>query len=403
MRATVWWRAGRRSILSLVALATSLAASPAAGEMVVTFDSPSPFDPVRGEVEIAAAVGGAEAVERVVFSVDGMAVGERVRPPYRLTVDVGPDNAEHTFVVVAYGVAGGRATASRTTPRLRIDEEISVSLQQFYVTVSRAGGRVLDLAAGEFELLEDGRPRELVTFARGDVPFTAVVLVDASVSMAGEKLAAALEGARSFFDGMRPLDEGRLVAFSDRTLHATPFTSFPEVLSAGLDRVRARGGTTLNDQLYLALRMLEARQGRRVVLLLSDGVDSHSVLSMADALALVRRSQALVYWLRLPYAGGAAAGDTPVLTTAWRSSADYRSELRLLRRAVADSGGRTRTLASTEGIPEAFAEILAELRDQYVLGFYPDDPRHDGSWRRVRIAVRRPGLEVRARDGYLDD
>ncbi len=180
------------------------------------------------------------------------------KPPYRLRLDLGDDVAEHRIQVIAYGVSGATGTTELVTPPLRVDDEVSVNLQQLYVTVSRRGERVLDLAREEFQIFDENRRQDLVTFARGDIPLTALVLLDASTSMTGRNLQAALSGAEAFFTGMRPLDEGRLLVFSDRILHTTPFTTFPEVLTAGLGRVEADGGTAINDHLYLALKQLEA-------------------------------------------------------------------------------------------------------------------------------------------------
>ncbi len=369
-------------------------------QISVTLDSPDPFRAIWGEVVVEAVVRSPEEIVRVAFYVDGIVVGELEAPPYRLRVAIGDDVGAHRFEVVAYGASGATGSAALTTPPLRVDEELRVSLQQLYVTVTdRSGARVLDLGVEDFDVLDGRNRQEVVTFARGDIPFTAMVLVDASISMAGEKLRSALLGAKAFFAGMRALDEGRLLVFSDRILHTTPFTTFPEVLSAGLGNVRTRGGTALNDHLYLALKELEERQGRRVVLLLSDGVDSHSVLETADVLRVARRSQALVYWLRLPYGRGELAPD---LSTPWRDVRGYRREREILERTVAESGGRIRILSSIEEISPAFTGILEELRDQYVLGYYPSVARHDKSWRQVRVRLRRPRLGIRCREGYFD-
>ena len=280
---------------------------------------------------------------------------------------------------------------------------MTINLQQLYVTVTREGSRVTGLTQDRFTVTDQGRRQDLVTFARGDIPFTAAVLLDSSTSMAGDKLRAALAGAKAFFDHMSPLDEGRLIVFSDRILHSSPFTSYPEVLSAGLGGVRAAGGTALSDHLYLALKQLQERQGRRVVILLSDGVDSHSVLSMADALAQARRSQALIYWLRLPYGSGTAnASGLPSLSSAWRGSADYDREFALLSQTVLESGGRITELAAMSEIGPAFEEIRQELREQYVLGYYPTAKRRDGSWRKVQVRLNDGSLDVRVRNGYND-
>ncbi|MCB1056962.1 MAG: VWA domain-containing protein, partial [Acidobacteria bacterium] len=336
-------------------------AARAQNEISVTLDRPNAFEPAFGKVQVEAVVVAQQPIERVVFYVDGLVVGETQGPPHEVSVDLGEDVDSHDFFVVAYGADGSTGSSTLTTPGMRIDEKISIRLQQLYVTVTgQDGERVLDLQPDRFRILEAGEPQERVTFARGDIPFTAVVMLDSSASMAGEKLRAALSGARAFFEGMKTLDEGKLVVFSDRVLHRTPFTTFPEVLTAGLDRVRASGGTALNDHLYLSLKQLEQRQGRRVVILLSDGIDSHSVLSASAVAAVARRSQALVYWLRLPYRPGAPAGSPPSLTTSWRSSAEYAREYESLGRTVEESGGRILDLDSVDGVGAAFREILEE-------------------------------------------
>ena len=389
----------------LVTLLSILLVTGAAAEetIFVSLDRPDPFQPAFGKVEIQAVVSANEDIERVVFYVDGLVMEELEEPPWQVTVDLGEDTGQHRFEAMAYGVSGAIGSGGVTTPGIRVDEEVRIQLQQFYVTVARDGERVLDLGSDDFLIFDEKRRQELVTFARGDIPFTAMVLVDSSTSMQGQKLRAALRGAEAFFSGMRELDEGKLLVFSDRILHSTPFTTFSSVLSAGLGRVQAGGGTALNDHLYLALKQLEQRQGRRVVLILSDGVDSHSVLNMADVQAMARRSQALIYWLRLPYGRAAAENrDLPNLTTSWRDTETYHQEFEALKRTVLESGGRIRLLESLDEISEAFEEIGAELREQYVLGYYPSVVRHDGSWHEVTVRVNGENLVVRSRDGYLD-
>lgn len=369
----------------------------------VFLDRPDPFRPTFGEVEMEATVVAEVPIERVAFYVDGVVMGERTEPPWTLTVNVGVENREHRFEVVVYAEGGLTATASSSTPAIRVDERVDITLQQLYVTVTDrdTGERVLTLQPDDFEIFDEGRVQDRVTFARGDIPFTSMVLLDSSVSMEGVKLRAAVQGASAFFRGMQGLDEGKLLVFSDRVLHTTPFTTVPEVLTAGLPGIHARGGTAVADHLYLALQQIEARQGRRVVVLLSDGVDSHSVLRMARILERARHSQALIYWLQLPYTEG-SEGELPSLRGAWRTAEEYRREFETLRRVVEESAGRIQILGSVADIEPAFREILRELREQYVLGYYPSHARRDGTFRRVRVKVDRSGTDVRCQSGYLD-
>lgn len=370
----------------------------------VFLDRPDGLEPVFGEVTVEAAVLSEVPIERVVFYLDGIVMGQLTEPPYEMKMNVGQANEVHRFEVLAYGADGTTGAGSVSTPAVQVDEEVKVNLQQLYVTVTENGRRVQNLQADDFRILDEGQRQDMVTFARGDIPFTATVLLDSSRSMEGPKLDAAIQGATAFFQGMKDLDEGRLLVFSDRLLHSTPVTTFGAVLTAGLSNVRARGGSALADHLYMALKQIGERQGRRVVVLLSDGVDSHSVLSMEDVLAKARRSQAILYWLRLPYDERHVGEDhaLPELRNAWRTPEQYRREYDLLERTVVESGGRVEVIETIEEIAPAFRGILAELRDQYVLGYYPKNPRHDGGWRQVEVRLEDWGPDVRSQRGYVD-
>jgi Ca-activated chloride channel family protein len=194
------------------------------------------------------------------------------------------------------------------------------------------------------------------------------------------------------------VDEASILLFSDRLMFSTPFSNDITALTAGLGGVEAGGGTALNDHVYMALKRLEDRQGRRVLVLLSDGIDSHSALRMNEVTWLARRSRALIYWLRTDPEGDAHK----TRMSAWKSPGDYRGEYEQLTRTVAETGGRILTLERLEDAEQAFQEVLAELRDQYVLGYFPTVNRGDGSWHRVLVRTRRSGLDVRTRGGYVD-
>ncbi len=379
-------------------LVVGLAASAAVSAIDVAIASPSSTQVVFGEVEVVAEVYAEEAIEKVEFFLDGQWIGTAYDPPYRVRVDVGQENAERSFRAVAHGMSGGTGEVTVVTPAIEIQDELDVALQQLYVTVTRGGERVLDLAQDSFTVRDDGQRQTLVTFARGDIPLTAALVLDSSESMRGEKLKAALLGAQAFVEGMAELDEAAVFLFSDRLLRSTPFAGKGPGLLDALQGVEASGNTALNDHLYLALKLLDARQGRRVVVLLSDGADLHSVLSMNDVLWKARRSQALIYWIRLAEERG-EGGD---FLTSWRDLAANRQEFQLVQQTVEESGGRVVTLYQAAELEGAFRDILRELREQYVLGYYPSNARNDGSWRRVKVEVAGSGLRVRTRGGYVD-
>ncbi len=379
------------------ALAALLFAAAPAAALDVLLRSPRPGKPAVGVVTIEADVLGGERIAEVEFEVDGEVVGRLTAPPWRLTVDLGQDNVEHAFEVTARTVGGDSVTARTKTPDVRVDAALDLQLQQLYVTVTEGSSYYLGLDREAFRVRDDGRQQTIVTFERGDAPMTAVLLIDTSGSMRGDRLRTAIEGARAFLEGLRELDEAKLTLFSDRRRRVSEFSRDVAVLTDGLAEVEAGGGTALNDYLYYALRLLEGRQGRRVVIVLSDGIDFESALDADDVRWAARRSQAMIYWIRLPH----AFGEPGTFWSTWRGREEHASEVATLERTIAESGGAIFPIAGVDGAEQAFRAILTELRSQYVLGYYPSRNRDDGSWHPVSVEVR-GGYQVRARDGYID-
>ncbi len=355
--------------------------------------------PVFGRIAIAADVRGGVA-KRVEFWIDGVKAGELTRPPWRLEVDLGEQNLRRHFRVVAIAADGSRAEAELVAEPIQINEVVDLPLEQLYVTATRSGKPVLDLQRGDFRVVEGGLDQKLVTFEHGDVPLTAVLLIDSSSSMRGGPLASALAGAHAFASRMAPLDEAQLLLFSDQVVHRTQFTHDSDQLVGGLTGAEARGGSAIHDHLLLALLELERRQGRRVIVLLSDGVDVESVLRTEDLEEVAGRSPVLIYWIRL---GGDLKLARKHNRSVWRNFDEHDIELAGLAKLVRTSGGRILDIARPDQAAAAFGEILDELRGQYVLSWYPSGLRHDGSWRKIRVEVSPGGVDLRARDGYFDD
>jgi hypothetical protein len=133
------------------------------------------------------------------------------------------------------------------------------------------------------------------------------------------------------------------------------------------------------------------------VVLLSDGVDIESVLSIGEAQALAR-GQVTLYWLRL---GKELDTRRYSMSSAWRDAAEHSRELEQLSATVTESGGRIVELASAEEIPATFSALLKELRDQYVLGITPRQTGGKGTWHEVRVEAR-GGVRARTQSGYVE-
>jgi VWFA-related protein len=369
----------------------------------VSVVQPAAGESVFGHFEVVVdARPGGSPIQRVELYFDRLRVGVDEAPPYRFPVDAGQENREHHIEAIAYDAAGGSATASLTVPALRVDMQIDVRLQQLFVTLEHGGRQRPQLSRDDFTILDDGVPQTISTFEQGDIPFTAVLLLDASTSMEKPQLDTAVGGVRSFVRAMNRLDEAKLLVFSDRILVETPFTNLPSILTLGLNDVHAQGGTALHDALYLGLKRLDDRLGRKVAILLSDGVDVESVVPMETVRAVARRSQTVLYWLRLR-PPGPDKGPLQAYYTAWRDAEGNRRALDELRATVLESGGHIETLESINEMPAVLARILDELRAQYVLGFSPTVHRGAGAWHKIELQVRNAqGAKVRVQEGYLE-
>ena len=386
-------------ILRVLFVCLAMASSASYAENIeVVVSSPQPDTAVFGELLFSVEVSAKEPILGVDFWVDGTFLARVEEPPYQTRVDVGSENRSHQFVALARTVSGIEKTVYVNTPEVVIDFEMNLRLQQLYVSVTSADEAVLDLERADFSVAEDGVVQELVTFERGDVPMTIALLIDLSGSMKGERFVASLEAARGLLARLDPLDEVLVMVFSDRVLGITGFHSGTTAFPSGFESLEPGGGTALNDHLYAALELLDDRQGRPVVILLSDGVDTLSLLSMKDVLWKIQRSNALIYRIHpTPRDLGGVA-----LANVWRDLEGNLAERRDLLHAIEETGGRIRALGRTETLEEALESVLQELRQQYVLGYYPSGRRYDGNWRPLAVTVSSPDLSLRTRFGYVD-
>ncbi len=370
-----------------------LLAAAAHGQVAVRILSPEPDQPVFGNTEVRVGVQPGVPIDRVEVFLNGKLVGTAKTAPYRVQVDVGEDNISREFRAVAYSPSGAAGSDKVMTRAVMINDELDLKLRALFVSVVRNGQRALDLGKDDFQVLDNGAPQEIVTFGRDELPLTAVLLLDTSESMQG-KQEAVWRGAKAFLGGMKSSDEAMLALFSDRLLRFTPFTSEKSALEPALATTPAAGGTAVNDFLYMSLKLLDARQGQRVVVLFSDGSDVHSVLPAADVLWKARAGQALIYWIQL-------GGKHLSFTSSWRDFKGNDRQYEDLEQAIKESGGRILAIDRVEELEGAFRDILRELHEQYALGYYPNNAKGDGKWHRLEVRVK-GFARARTREGYAD-
>ena len=256
-----------------------------------------------------------------------------------------------------------------------------VNVVEVYATVlDRSGQPVTGVAQDEFTVQENGQVQQISTFAAGQFPLSVAIALDRSFSMKGTRLETARSAARAFLGDLRPEDESMLIGIGSRTEVLAPLSRDRQAQLATLATLDAFGSTGLYDSIVAAIEAIQPARGRRALIVLSDGDDRYSTATAAQALERARASDVLIY----PIAFG-------------RSRPAMFAELATL------TGGRSHHVQDARRLPETLKAIAAELRNQYLLGYSPSKPIVAGAneWRAISVAVRRPGVVVRARDGYL--
>ncbi len=291
--------------------------------------------------------------------------------------------------LLAVGLSAALAGAGAQEPRFRAETDL-VSVR---VTVTdRKGGFVTDLAPADFEVLEDGRPQAITQFEPGDHgregELHLGLLLDTSGSM-GEDIALARTAAIRFLNTLADATDMTLVDF-DTEVRVARYgqADFPRLV----ERIRSRrpsGSTALYDALGVYLDGASGGRGRTILVIFSDGGDTDSSIRFNDVVTLLRASDVTVY------AVGFLEHQPRSVTLEQRGR---------LERIAAETGGRAFFPSSLAQIGEAYDLIVRQIRAQYTLGYTSTNTAPDGTWRKVDVRVRRPGLtgaRLEARKGYF--
>ncbi len=281
------------------------------------------------------------------------------------------------------------------------DEDVvfttDVRLVTLPVTVKDADGvPVGDLDRAEFEVFEEGVQRDLAVFERHtDRPVSVVLMLDASLSTAIE-LRYQRESARRFIGGLlgpgaQSRDSMAIFSFSSDVEVLQPFTRAQAALASALGRVRPESGTSVYDAIHLASGELARRDTRRVIVLITDGGDTTSHRSFADAMRAAHDAEIAIYPLIV----------LPIRSDAGRNRGGEHALITL----AGNTGGETFVQHGAASLDEAFDRVLVNLRTQYYLGFYPrlDGVQRKEIFRNIDIRVKRSGAKVFARSGYYAD
>jgi len=272
---------------------------------------------------------------------------------------------------------------------------VNVNLVRVVTTVrNQAGELVGELKKEDFQVFDNGAPQEVAVFERhSDQPLSVALLVDISGSTAKD-LKYETDSATRFLKVL--LGEGNLndtVALFGFNWQVTQYHSFTHSflsLTTALKALHGEAGTSLYDAIYLAARTLEDREGRKVLVVVTDGGDTTSSKSLQQALAAVQLADAVIYPVVV----------VPITNDAGRNIGGENA----LKFMADGTGGRTFLPTLGAQLDRAFSDIMSELRTQYLLGFYPRNvPLTKERFHRLEVRVARPDLRVSARNGYYGE
>ena len=260
-----------------------------------------------------------------------------------------------------------------------------VKIVPLYVTVTDADKRLVpDLVADDFTILEDNKPRKVELFQSETLPITVVVMLDTSGSMT-LALDSVKAGAEQFLLRLLPADRGMVGAFNDKIQFTnTEFSADRDSLVASLRELDFGYPTRLFDAIDASFDQLKGIEGRKVVLVFTDGEDTASRLGSGAVVDRARAEGVMIYGIGL--------------RTRVPGMPPSRPD-RGLKRLADETGGGYFELKSDSELNSTFTRVAQELHSQYVLGFSPE--RLDGKVHKLDVQVKKPGMAARSRKTYV--
>ena len=300
------------------------------------------------------------------------------------------DGRKHSWRTCCWALL---ALASFCLPAQELTLRMDVRLVSVFVNVIDQNGAIVSgLTREDFALAEDGRPQRIAVFERqSDLPLNLTLAIDTSGSV-HKDMAEEADAAKRFAHALlRPQDQMSLLHGSTDGLELTPFTSKVSQIDHGLGQLHGDWATSLYDAICLASGRLGGKEGRRVLVLVSDGDDTASNASYGKAVEQALRNEVMIYSII----------DVPIEASAGR---DLGGEHALI--TLAEQTGGKSFYVSDGGLDKAFARVSDDLRTQYLLGYYPKNQEPGRAFHRIQVTIPRAAagaFNVRHRTGYYAD
>ena len=294
----------------------------------------------------------------------------RTKPPRAHSPDFAGNRFLRFFVILcAFLVATFAPLLAEDPGTLKVD----VKLVNVFVTVTDLhGAPVASLQKDNFVLKEDGQEQKIAIFSKeSELPLSIVLAVDTSLSTRKD-LPLELASARKFAHTiLRPQDGLSLYKFSEEVSEVVPFTSDLKRIDSGIDRIRNGAATALYDAVFLGSQALSRRQGRKVMVVITDGGDTVSQVDFREALRTAQEAEAIIYSIVI----------VPIEADAGRDTGGEHALIQISN----DTGGKYYYATSAAQLDEAFRKISDELRTQYLLAYYPSQRYSDSQFRQLRV------------------
>ena len=286
---------------------------------------------------------------------------------------LGPKLIATLMVCASIVIAPSSLLAEEPETTLKVD----VKLVNVFVTVTdERGAPVASLQNENFALKEDGQEQKIAIFSRESaLPLSIILAVDTSLSTRKD-LPLELASARKFAHAIvRPEDGLALYKFSEEVRELVPFTSDLKKIDAGIERVRNGAATALYDAVYLGSQALSRRQGRKVMVVITDGGDTVSQVDYKEALRAAQEAEAIIYSIII----------VPIEADAGRDTGGEHALIQI----SSDTGGKYYYATSAAQLDTAFQKISDELRTQYLLAYYPSQRYSDSEFRQLKVELLR--------------
>jgi len=291
-------------------------------------------------------------------------------------------------VAVAFPAFGQNEQPSSTV-------RVNVKLVNVFVSVTdQKGAPIGGLNKNDFRVAEDGIAQNIAVFSReSELPLSIVLAIDTSLSTKKD-IRLELDAAKRFAHTiLRPVDKLSLYQFDELVQEVVPFTAKLPMIDNGLDRLRIGSATALYDAVYLGAEALEKRDGRKVMVVITDGGDTASRTSYQEALRAAVEAEAILYSVII----------VPIESSAGRNTGGEHALIQMSH----DTGGKYFYAGTAAQLERAFRDIGEELRTQYLLAYYPRPRLADSEYRRIDVQVAPPAsaaaegpLLTRHRTGY---